>query len=144
SAFTVAGVATTAFGASHGVADKGVVFFNTTHNAGGKSFAAGNVTDKLFGAEAVTYVIKTRTLTPGTFKVTVKPVTMWGKTGTLTGTATATLTVIDTTHATITNGKFSEANGTGGWTGHSLTAKFSGSGNPTTGQFKLTYKGTYK
>jgi hypothetical protein len=146
SACAVAGVATSAFGAAGGVADKGVVFFATTHTAGGTTFAAGNATDKLFGAEAVTYSIKTAPTPTGTVKITVKHGTIWGKAGTLTGTATATLTVTNasTGASTLTNGKLKATKGTGAWTGHSLTATFTGSGNVQTGQYKITYKGTYK
>jgi hypothetical protein len=143
-ACAVIGVTTSAFAATSGLHDHGVVYFSTTHSARGKTFAAGNATDKLFGKEAVTYSIKTRTLTTGVFQVIAKPVTTWGKTGTLSGTATATLTVTSPTTATITKGKITEKNGTGAWRGHRFTATFSGTGDPTTGVYKITYKGTFK
>jgi len=76
----------------------------------------------------------------------VKPVITWGRTGTLRGAATATLTVTNaqTGAATITNGKVTESKGTGGWTGHKFTATFTGSGNVNTGAYKLTFKGKFK
>jgi hypothetical protein len=127
-----------------GSADSGTVYLATTHTAHGINFAAGNATDKLFGSEAVTYSIRAQPTKTGSVKLTVKPVTTWGRTGTLTGTATATLTVAANGAATITQGKLFQAKGTGGWTGHSVTATFSGVGNATTGLYKITYKGTYK
>jgi hypothetical protein len=146
SALAIAALATTAFGAGKGVADKGVGHIATTYTAGGITYAAGTAKDKLFGTEAITYSIKTQPTPTGPVKLTVKPVTTWGKTGTLSGTATATLTVTNATtgDATITNGKVKETKGTGGWTGHTFTATFSGSGNVKTGAYTLTYKGTYK
>jgi hypothetical protein len=129
--------------ATSGVPDSGTVYFAQTHTVHGIIFAAGNATDKLFGSEAVTYSIKAQPTKTGSVKLTVKPVT-WGKTGTLSGTATATLTVAAKGAATITKGKLSETNGTGGLTGHSVTATFSGVGNANTGLYKITYKGTYK
>jgi hypothetical protein len=147
SACALVGVATSAFGATGGRADKGVIHFAQTYSAGGLIFAAGNAKDKLFGNEAVTYAIKTGKTPTGTVMLTAKPVTTWGKTGTLSGTATATLTVTNAPKAgdaTITNGKVKETRGTGAWAGHSFTATFSGSGNVTTGAYTITYKGTFK
>lgn len=143
-AVAVAAATTASVGAtSAGRADSGTVYFAQTHTVHGIIFAAGNGTDKLFGTEAVTYSIKAQPTKPGSVKLTVNPVT-WGKTGTLSGTATATLTVAANGAATITKGKLSETRGTGGLTGHSITATFSGVGNSTTGIYKITYKGTYK
>ena len=138
-------VGATAVGAKPaGRADSGTVYFATTYSAGGKTYAAGNAKDKLFGTGAITYAIKTTPTTTGTIKITSKPVTLYFKNGTLTGTATATLTVTSATAATITNGKLKAAHGTGGQAGHSVTDTFSGTGNPTAGTYKITYKGTYK
>jgi hypothetical protein len=77
-------------------------------------------------------------------KITSKPVTLFFKNGTLTGKATATLTVTSATAATITDGKLNAAHGTGGQAHHSVTDTLSGTGNPTAGTYKITYKGTYK
>lgn len=147
SACALIGVATSAFGATSGRADKGVIHFAQTYTAGGISYAAGNVKDKLFGAEAITYAIKATPTPTGPVKLAVKPVTTWAKTGSLSGTATATLTVTNapkTGDATITNGKLKETKGTGKWAGHTFTATFTGSGNINTGAYTVTYKGTFK
>ena len=144
-ACAVAAVATSeGTAAAGGVPDSGTVFLATTHTANGIVFAAGNATDKLFGSEAVTYQIKFQVTKPGVFRITAKPVTTWGKTGTLSGTATATLTVAKNGSATLTKGTLSETKGTGGWRGHSITATFSGPGNANTGLYKVKFKGTYK
>jgi hypothetical protein len=124
--------------------DSGVVFFSVTHSAGGKQFAAGNSSDKLFGTGAVTYVNKVAPTPTGTIKVTTKPVVLFYKDGTLTGTATSELTVGQGGSATITGGKITAARGTGAQAGHSFAGTFSGTGNATTNLYKITYKGTYK
>ena len=133
-----------ALGARAGKPDKGVIYFAETHNANGITYAAGNATDSLFGTEAVTYAIKTAPTQTGTVQVIAKPVTTWTKTGTLSGTATATLTVGANGKATLTNGKVSETKGTGTLKGHRLTATFTGSGDTTTATYQIAYKGIYK
>jgi hypothetical protein len=127
-----------------GRADSGTVHFATTYSAGGKTYAAGNSTDKLFGPGAVTYAIKTMTTTTGTITITANPVTSFYRDGTLAGKATATLTVAANGAATITNGKLTEKKGTGARKGHSFKGTFSGTGNATASTYKVTYKGTYK
>jgi hypothetical protein len=89
-------------------------------------------------------VIKVGPSAAGTYKLTAKPVTTYTKTGALTGTATATLKIISATTSTITHGKLTAANGTGGQAGHSVSDTFSGAGNPSTGNYKITYTGTYR
>lgn len=127
-----------------GKADSGTVYFAVTHTANGKEYAAGNSTDKLLGTGAVTYVITIGPSTAGTYKITSKPVTLYASTGTLTGTATATLTIGAKGAATITSGKLTAAGGTGGQKGHSVKDTFTGTGNATTALYKVVYKGTYK
>ena len=112
--------------------------------AGGKQFAAGNSNDKLFGPGAVTYVNKVAPTPSGTIKVTTKPVVLFYKDGTLTGTATSELTVATGGSATLTDGKIKAAHGTGAQAGHSFVGTFTGVGNATTNLYKITYKGTYK
>jgi hypothetical protein len=146
----VAAVALIAVGAATvgakpaGRADSGTVHFATTYSAGSKTFAAGNGSDKLFGTGAVTYVIKTTPTKPGTIKITANPVTTYYKDGTLTGKGSATVRAAQDGSATITNGKIAQANGTGARHGHSFTGTFSGKGNPSTGVYAVTYKGTYR
>jgi hypothetical protein len=146
----LAGVAVIAIGAatvgakSKGRKDSGVVYFAVTHTANGKQYAAGNSKDKLFGAGAVTYVIKVGPTSTGAVKITAKPVTLFSSNGTLTGTATATLTPGTGGTATITGGKLTVAHGTGGQKGHSITATFHGTGSTSTMTYTIDYSGTYK
>jgi hypothetical protein len=130
--------------ASAGKADSGVVYFATTYTANGNEYAAGNASDRLFGTGALTFVIRAFPTPAGAIKITAKPVTSYYSNGTLTGTATATLTPGPNGSATVTGGKLTEAHGTGALKGHSFTATFQGTGSLTTGNYKITYKGTYK
>jgi hypothetical protein len=126
-----------------GRADSGVVYFGVTHTANGNQYAAGNTEDKLLGAGAVTYVIQLSRTPAGGFEMTSKPVTLFFSNGTLTGTATATVTP-GAGGTTLTGGRLLAARGTGGQKGHSVTASFQGVGNPVAGTYKLTYTGVYK
>jgi hypothetical protein len=130
--------------ASKGRADSGVVYFAVTRAANGKQYAAGNSTDKLFGSGAVTYVIKAAATPKGAVKITAKPVKLYFANGTLTGTASATLTPGPGGTATITGGKLNAAHGTSGQAGHSETATFHGTGSTTTASYRITYTGIYK
>ena len=139
--------ATSAVGAtSAGKADSGSVYFAPTHSVGSLGFYAGDSTDKLTGAGAVVYQLKLLTSTkPGTVLVDVKKVTSYSATGSLIGTATAKLMIVDSKgNATLTDGVVKFTRGTGGQAGHTLTAKFAGKGNVNTGAYKLNYTGTYK
>jgi hypothetical protein len=127
-----------------GKADSGTSYVAITHTTGGFDYAAGNTTDKLFGATAVTYKLKAAPATPGTVAVTAKPVVLYTSTGTLVGTGSATLTVDSKGNATVTNGKLSLTRGTGALKGHSLVATFTGTGSAVTGLYTFHYKGTYK
>lgn len=124
--------------------DTGVVYFAVTHTANGKQYAAGDSKDSLFGSGAVTYVIKAAPTPKGAVKITAKPVTVFYANGTMTGTATGTLTPGPNGTATITGGKLKASHGTGGQAGHSVSATFQGAGSFTLGAYKITYTGTYK
>ncbi len=147
----VGAAALTAFGAGvvsakpSGKKDSGIVYAAITHVVGGKTeYIAGQGTDKLFGPTAVTFTAKVAAGTPGTVVVTVKPVTIYYKTGTLSGTSTVDLTVNADHTVTISKGKLSATKGTGGLKGHSVVATVTGSGTGLTGPFIFKYKGTYK
>ena len=133
------GISPTAVGANgNGTHDSGVVYQAYTRTTGGFGDFAGSVRDKLFGAGAVTYAES------GTSHITAKPFVLYFRNGTLTGSATDTITYGTNGAATLTNGKLTVAHGTAGQKGHSLTATFSGSGNTNTGRYKVVYTGTYK
>jgi hypothetical protein len=124
-------------------ADSGVVYFGITHSANGNQYAAGSTTDKLFGSGAITFVIQTTRTPSGGFRMISKPVTLFFSNGTLTGTATATVTPAPG-GTSLTGGKLKAAHGTAAQKGHSVSATFQGTGNPVTGAYKIIYTGVYK
>ena len=128
-----------------GKADSGTSHVGTTHSDSKFTYSAGDNADKLLGAGAVTYKLKVgSTPTAGAVALTAKPVRLFTATGSLIGTGSATLTVTGPTTATVSNGKLKLTRGTGAQKGHSFVGTFTGSGNPTTGQYVFHYKGTYK
>ncbi len=139
-------VATTAFGAgsSKGRKDTGTVYLATTHQGNGFLWAAGNTFDKILGKGAVSYKVRVRPASPGTFAVVIKHAKIFGATGSMTGKVTATQTIAANGSATITNGKFSFAHGTEGLKGHTYKGTVSGTGSVVTGQYTLHTKGTFK
>jgi hypothetical protein len=134
-----------ATGKSKGKADSGTSHVGTTHSDSKFTYSAGDNTDKLLGAGAVTYKLKVgSTPTVGTVTLTANPVRLFTATGSLIGTGSAKLTITGPTTATISNGKLKLTKGTGSQKGHSFIGTFTGSGNPATGQYTFHYKGTYK
>jgi hypothetical protein len=138
--------AATAFGAgsSKGRKDTGTVYLATTHQGNGFIWAAGNTFDKILGKGAVSYKVKVRPASAGTFAVTIKHAKLFGTKGSMTGKVTATQTIAANGSATITNGKFSFAHGTEGLKGHTYKGTVSGTGNALTGQYTLHTKGIFK
>jgi hypothetical protein len=128
-----------------GKADSGTVYAATTHTVGGIQYIAGNGSDKLFGADAVTYTVKVASIPtkPGTFTLAVKPVTIWSATGSLTGTAKATLKVGANAAVTI-SGTINLPKGTGAMKGHSFMGTLTGKGSLSTSQYVFHDKGIYK
>ena len=118
-------------------------YVSITHTAGGYQYAAGNFTDKVIGNWAVIYKIKLCAGGNGTITVMVPSVTIYTATGSLSGTASATLSSTVTTQ-TISHGRLNLTKGTGGLTGHSFVGTFSGTGNLSTNQFVFHDMGTYK
>lgn len=141
----VAVAATGVLAKSAGKADSATAWVAITHAAGKNQFAAGNVKDKVLGNGAVTYVINVGTgAKPGTIKV-VATVIVFTKTGSLSGNATATLTVNSDGSGTFSNGKLNLTKGSGGQRGHSFVGTFTGSAKTAvTGPFVFHEKGTYK
>jgi len=144
-ALTALAVAGPAVGAaSKGKADSGVSYVAITHKAGGFEYVAGNTTDKILGVGAVTYKVKIGPSTAGKYQVSAPSVVVYTSTGSLSGTASATLTIASGGTETFSNGKISLTKGAGSQAGHSLTATFTGTGNAVAGSDKFVYKGTYK
>jgi hypothetical protein len=131
--------------AKQGKRDSSKLYLAVTHTAGGFDFTAGDGTDKVLGPVVVTYKLKPLVTPRGTIKVTVPKARLWASNGTLSGSASADLTIIDAKgDAKLTHGKFSLTKGTSGQKGHSEVGTFTGTGNVTTGQYTLVTKGTYK
>ena len=131
--------------AGGGKADSGVSYAGNDVNCGKFVCVSGYTFDKLHGQGATTYKIALGIgKKPGTFKVTAKPVTMFMANGSLTGSATATLTVGAKGASKITGGKLNLPTGHGGLAGHSFVGTFTGTGNSTTGYYTFKYQGTYK
>jgi hypothetical protein len=130
---------------SAGRADSGTIYAATTHTSGGYAFAAGQGTDKLFGPIAITYRIKAIPAgTTGTLNLTIKPVIEYTATGSILGSATATLTLGPNGAEAISNGKFSLTHGVGALRGHTIKGTFTGTGNTTANMLVIHSKSTYK
>lgn len=141
----VIGTSAIAVAANKGRADSSKLHLAITHSAGGFNYSSGDGTDRLLGPVVVTYKLKTLGTTTGKIKVTVPKARLWTSNGTLSGTASADLTVTDSKgDAKLTNGKFSLTKGSGGQSGHSEVGTFTGTGNINGGVYTLLTKGTYK
>ena len=128
-----------------GRTETSTVYAATTQTAGGYDIAAGQAKDKLFGHVAITYRIKVIPAgTTGTLHLISKPVIEYTATGSILGSATATLTLGPNGAETISNGKFSLTHGAGSLRGHTITGTFTGTGNSTTNRLVLHTKSTYK
>lgn len=122
-------------------ADNGTAYFSITHAKGGFNYAAGNISDKLFGNGASTYQFKLLPKGNGKFTVAVKNVTFYTGTGSLSGVGTITATITGTTDK-LTGGKVKLDKGKGSLKGDELIATLSGTGNVTANQATFKYKGT--
>jgi hypothetical protein len=139
SAGLIAATAANVGATSAGKADSSTAYAATTHTVNGVQFIAGEITDKLLGSGAVTYTVKVANVPnkPGTYALTVKPVTTWFSNGSLTGSSHATLKVGAKLSVKVT-GTVSETTGAGALAGHSFT------GSLMTSQYVFHVVGTYK
>jgi hypothetical protein len=139
---TLAGVA--AVGAkSAGRPDSGTAWVAVTHTVGSTLYLAGDSTDKVLGNDALTYTVKAGTAAqPGTV-TTSGTVTVFSKTGSLSGPFHGTAVTTSTGSVTET-GTADLSHGTGGQKGHSEVGTFTGTGASPTGPFVFHTKGTYK
>jgi hypothetical protein len=129
---------------SAGRADSGTAYVANTPKPGTLVYAAGFNHDKILGDGAVLYAISATPSTPGVFHLSTKHVTLYTGTGSLTGSATATLTQTKSGKAVISNGKLKLTRGAGSQKGHSLIATFTGTGSVSKLVFVFHYKGTYR
>jgi uncharacterized protein (DUF2147 family) len=140
----VLAVGTSAASSSKGRADSGTSFAAVDKTeTSGVMLVSGYTTDKLFGTIGVLYKVKLSS-SSGSFKVTANPVTLFTRTGSLSGPGSATLTIGSDGHSvTITNGTLKLGKGTGGQKGHRFAGTFTGSGDLQTQQYVFNYKGKY-
>ncbi len=120
--------------------DSGTSYASITHTKNGLEIAAGNNYDKVLGEGAVTYQLK---IVPsnGTVKVKVPKVVLFTTTGSLTGTASATVAVSGNTQ-TITNGKLNLTKGAGSLKGRHFAGTFTGTSDLSKNLITFKYKGT--
>ncbi|MGH2867697.1 MAG: hypothetical protein ACRDNK_09035, partial [Solirubrobacteraceae bacterium] len=120
--------------------DSGTTYASITHTRGHLEIAAGNNYDKVLGEGAVTYQLKLLPAGNGTIKVKVPKVVLFSTTGSIAGTASATVTV-NGNKQTITNGKLNLTKGTGGLKGRQFTGTFTGSSDLSKNLITFKYKG---
>jgi hypothetical protein len=120
--------------------DPSTTYASITHTAGGIEFAAGNYADKVFKSGAITYALKLLPNKDGTITVKVPTVVLYTGTGSLSGTATATVTIANSKE-TITNGKLNLTKGTGALKGDSFKGTFTGTGDLTANTLVFHTKG---
>lgn len=138
-----AGVGARTSTARAGKADSGTAYISTVRTVGKTSWSAGIGFDKLHGQTAL---VTQYSLTPqknGSLKLDSKRAISYNKTGSLSGTVSAIITLKGTTE-TITQGKIDLTHGAGSGKGHSLVGTFTGTGSTTTNKATIHYKGTYK
>lgn len=126
-----------------GQADSGTAYISTVRTVGNTSWSAGLRYDKLHGQGAL---VNEYTLTPqknGSFKLNAKRAITYGGTGSLSGTASAIITLKGTAE-TISHGKIDLTHGAGSQKGHSLVGTFTGTGSTATNRATIHYKGTYR
>ncbi len=128
---------------SSGRADSGTAWVANTPKPGALVYAAGFNHDKILGDGAVEYAITATSSSPGVYHLSTKHVTLFTPTGSLSGSATATLTQLANGSASVSEGKLMLTKGAGSQKGHSLTATFTGTGSIQKLAFTFRYKGTY-
>ena len=132
-----------ATGATGGRKTSGIAYVAVTHQVGSTLFAAGNVTDKVLGKGAITYLIKAGTgAKPGTLNVKAT-VTVYGSLGSLSGVVKGVETTLSDGSVTVA-GTFNLNHGTGGYTGRRFSGTVTGTGTTATGPFVFHDKGVYR
>ena len=146
------GFAGSAVGASGGgTRTSGIVYVASVPKPGSLVYDAGFGYDKVLGPGVVTFVTKALASPTGAITIKSKPVTLYTPTGSLSGTATAILTITNKPmpgDAAVTDGKLLLNHGTGRLAGHSLRSTFSGTGNiggpNVPDSYTFRYRGVYR
>ncbi len=124
--------------------DIGTIYAAITHTVGKIEYAAGDSTDKVLGNGAVTFSLAVEPGGPSGTLTGKGNVTVYGRTGSLTGTDSVDFTISSTGAITFTHGKINLTKGAGLQKGHSFVGTFTGSGKSAAGPFVFHYKGAYK
>lgn len=122
----------------------GTAYVGENHVVGAIHYFAGPTSDNVLGSGAITFPSPITVTPGGVVQFSSSQVTLFTKTGSLSGTASADVTASSATQAAVTNGKLSLTKGTGAEKGHSLVGTFTGTGNPSTTEYVFNYKATYK
>lgn len=120
--------------------DSGTTYASITHTRNGLEIAAGNNYDKVLGEGTISYQLKLIPNANGTIHVKVPKVVLFTTTGSITGTASATVTINGSAEQ-ITNGKLALKNGKGALKGKQFSGTFTGSGDLSKNLIKFNYKG---
>lgn len=137
------GAASVAARPGAGRSDHGTAYASINRVAGGNQYGSGTNTDAVLGSSGITFTATLTSAGGGKLTLNIKKIVLYAKTGSLTGTGSATVTVSGTTE-TFSGGKLKLTKGAGSQKGHSLTGTFTGSGSASSNEFTLKYKGTYK
>jgi hypothetical protein len=146
------GFAGTAAGASGGgTPTSGIVYVASVPKPSSLVYDAGFAYDKVLGQGVVTFVTKAVASSTGAITIKSNPVTIYTPNGSLSGTATAVLTITNKPtpgDATVTDGKLLLNRGTGRLARHSLRCTFSGTGNiggpNVPDSYTFRYRGVYR
>jgi hypothetical protein len=120
----------------------GSAYLADTRTAGGKTYAAGAGIDRILGPAAVTLVFSSTAPTsqPGVVNVTAKPMTLWLRTGTMSGHAQ----VLVNMNTGQVSGHATFKGATGTLKGHTLVVSFHGMADLAKGRFHYSYSGVYR
>lgn len=143
-ALTTAGTAALAAKGKPGKSVTGIAYVGENHVVGALHYFAGPTTDNVLGTGAITFPSPITVTPGGVVQFSSSEVTLFTKTGSLSGTASADVTATSATQAAVTNGKLSLTTGAGAEKGHSLVGTFTGTGNPATTEYVFNYEATYK
>jgi hypothetical protein len=142
-ALVALGAASVAARPGAGKSDHGTAYASINRVVSGKEYGSATNTDAVLGPSAITFTATVTSAGGGKLTLNIEKLVLYGKTGSLTGTGTATVTLSGSTE-TFSDGKLNLTKGAGSQKGHSFVGTFTGSGDVTKNQFTLKYKGTYK
>ncbi|MGH2856818.1 MAG: hypothetical protein ACRDMJ_04975 [Solirubrobacteraceae bacterium] len=118
----------------------GTSYFSIVRTANGIEYTAGIIQDHALGTGAITYDLAVHGGNAGTIDATAHKVTLYTKTGSLSGTATAVIKAANTNEQTV-SGRLNLDHGAGSLKGDSLTATFTGTADLAKNLIQFKYRG---